>query len=341
MPEHSPPPLHPDSSEGSLLVEDQRFSIVPEWVIDADLPDGAFRLYALLLRYGNTTGQRMPARPTLARRLHRSVDAVDRAMRQLVTAGVVRVEHRRTGDQYLSNRYHLRTSAPFPPPQEGGGRIFAATPPEPVGGGRRFAATPGRTSAARVAAEVRPYPEVLTQSTKPPPPCAPATGASFTADGRTAVAVADTELLTVCGVNDLDELSRRCIAARIALNQPGGRWAPQCLTVAIRMAVVNRGWPATDAAAALLAVAGDKATRSPVRVAEAGPWWDQAPLAVGDACDGDALAAAEARLADLGGSRVTVQAQARAELAQEGMPLTRITVTRRAIQILDRTDAIA
>src|SRR6476469_5280358 len=75
--------------EATLLVEDQRFAIVPEWVIDADIPDGAFRLYALLLRYGNTTGQRMPARTTLARRLHRSVDALDRALRQIVAADLV------------------------------------------------------------------------------------------------------------------------------------------------------------------------------------------------------------------------------------------------------------
>lgn len=104
------------------------------------------------------------------------------------------------------------------------------------------------------------------------------------------------------------------------------------------MAVVNRGWPPSDIAAALLAVAADKATRSPVRVAEAGPWWDTATPAPGD---GGGVAAAEARLADLGGNRVTVQAQARAELTQEGMPLTRSTVTRRPILILDRSDPIA
>lgn len=107
---------------------------------------------------------------------------------------MVRVEHRRAGDQYLSNRYHLRTSAPFPPSHEGGSRISAAT----------------------LAAKVRPYPEVLTQSTTPPPPCPDAVvPASRRPD--TAVAAADTELLTACGVSDIDDLSRRCIAARTAL----------------------------------------------------------------------------------------------------------------------------
>lgn len=157
MPETSPPPDTDAGDEGSLLVEEQRFSIVPEWVTDADIPDGAFRLYALLLRYGNTSGHRMPSRPTLARRMHRSVDAVDRAMRQLVGAGMVRVEHRRAGNQYLSNRYHLRTSTPFPPNQAPNSRRSAATPTEPSESGRTSAVTPGCTSAARVAAELRPY----------------------------------------------------------------------------------------------------------------------------------------------------------------------------------------
>jgi len=40
--------------------------------VDADIGDCALRLYAvLLLRYGNTTGARMPARTTLAARLHK------------------------------------------------------------------------------------------------------------------------------------------------------------------------------------------------------------------------------------------------------------------------------
>jgi hypothetical protein len=53
---------------GTLVVEEPRFAIVPEWVIDAALSDGAFRLYSLLLRYGNGSGSRMPSRQTLARR---------------------------------------------------------------------------------------------------------------------------------------------------------------------------------------------------------------------------------------------------------------------------------
>ena len=82
-----------------LVVED-RFAIVPEWLLDADIGDAAVRLYAVLLRYGNSSGARMPSRSTLARRLRkRSTDSVDRAMEELVAIGAVGVEHRYDGAQ--------------------------------------------------------------------------------------------------------------------------------------------------------------------------------------------------------------------------------------------------
>ena len=128
------PPTHTTApTAGTLVVEEPRFAIVPEWVIDASVSDGSFRLYSLLLRYGNGSGSRMPSRQTLARRLRRSVDAIDRAMRQLTEAGIVRVEHRRSGEQFLSNRYHVRTTAPAGVATTGGGdRTSAATlePPQ-------------------------------------------------------------------------------------------------------------------------------------------------------------------------------------------------------------------
>jgi hypothetical protein len=361
--DREPAPSNPTSDlgdEGSLLVEEMRFAIVPEWVIDADIPDGAFRLYALLLRYGNGSGQRMPARLTLARRMHRSVDAVDRSMRQLVEAGMVRVEHRRAGRQFLSNRYHVRTSAPFASPIEApparGSRTSAATAADASGtsdrgrtdaarSGRGSEATPGRTSAATVAEHLRPDRETPTQRRQPPPPADSNAASNRTAVlPGTTVEVADNELLRQCGIETskaLDGLSRRCMDARRALGQPTGRWTPQCLTVAIRMAVVNRGWPASSVVPALLAVAADRATRSPVRLAEAGPWWDAQPDADTKEVSEQELAAAEARLADVGGLRVAVQARARAELTRERIPVTRRTVLLRAVAILDRAPSAA
>jgi len=305
-----------DDLDGTLVVEEPRFALVPEWVIDAAIPDAAFRLYSLLLRYGNGSGSRMPSRSTLARRLRRSVDAVDRAMRQLSDNGIVRIEHRRAGEQFLSNRYHVRTSPPpAPAPTEGGSRVSAATP--------------GRTSAARVAADVRPDREILTDTPPPPTP-------STTGQAATAVEEADRQLLLRCGIADLDGFAAKCIASRKALGQPTARWTARCLAVVIRLAVIGKGWPADGVQAALLAVAGDPETRSPARVAEAGPWWDATVLGADLRIDAGELADLEWRLSETGGLRPLLQAQARTELAGEGLPVTRRTVAQRACSILDR-----
>jgi DNA-binding transcriptional MocR family regulator len=219
------PPTHTPPAAGTLVVEEARFAIVPEWVIDTAISDGAFRLYSLLLRYGNGSGSRMPSRQTLARRLRRSVDAIDRAMRQLTEAGIVRVEHRRNGEQFLSNRYHVRTTAPAElAAADGGSRTSAATPAPRTTGSRRNAATPGRTSAARVAAKVRHNPEILTD--KPPPP----NPSHRSRSAPTPVEEADHDLLEACNITELDQLVARCMTARQVLgNQPpGGRpgaWA--------------------------------------------------------------------------------------------------------------------
>jgi Helix-turn-helix domain len=346
--QHDKPATPIPGHSGTLLVEDQRFAAVPEWVIDAELPDAAFRLYALLLRYGNGTGQRMPSRATLADRLHRSVDAVDRAMRQLADAGLVRVEHRRAGRQNLSNRYHLRTTNPaLDDSRRGtGDRTSAATTDGAKGcartriepSSRRFAATPGRdpaptpgrTGAVRVAAQPRHDREI---STDTPPPPAPAASRRW----RTPEEVAGPELLAACGIDSVEDLSRRCIALRQTTGQSSARWSPQCLVMAIRLAVHHRGWPALAVVPALLAIAADPATRSPGRLAEAGPWWDAATTATQPPADD--VSDLEQRLDDLGGRRPAIQAQARAELTAEGMPLTRTTVTRRACDILDRQES--
>src|SRR4051812_1574243 len=173
-----------DDNEDVLVLE-QHFAIVPEWVLDADISDAALRLYAVLLRYGQTSGHRMPGRRLLASRLHkRSRDSVDRALKELVGIGAVVVQHRRQGPVNLTNRYILRSTPPQPAAvtpvvQEDDAAVEEAVPAarraDSSGattvsrGGRIFAATPGRADAATLAADLRPNPEVLTQR-KPPPP---------------------------------------------------------------------------------------------------------------------------------------------------------------------------
>jgi hypothetical protein len=146
---------------------------------------------------------------------------------------------------------------------------------------------------------------------------------------------ADDALLDACGITDLDALANRCMAARRALGKPTARWTARCLSVVIKLSVVSRGWPAASMEQALLAVAGDRDTHSPARVAEAGPWWDAVILGADQGVDRDELAAMESRLAETDGLRPALQAQARAELTAEGMPVIRSTVARRACAILD------
>jgi len=122
-----PPPQNDRSGNAAELVAEERFSIVPEWVLYSDIGDCALRLYAVLLRYSNITGARMPARSTLATRLHKkSTDTVDRGLTELVALGAVQIEPRWAGRERLTNRYRIRTSRPTRPRRRGPVRGVAA-----------------------------------------------------------------------------------------------------------------------------------------------------------------------------------------------------------------------
>ena len=98
-------PPEGELGERGVLTVDDFFAPVPEWVLDAAVSDCAVRLFAVLLRYGQTSGARMPSRATLAKRLRKgSTDTVDRAMRELVALGAVTVERRRAEGVSQTNR---------------------------------------------------------------------------------------------------------------------------------------------------------------------------------------------------------------------------------------------
>ena len=307
--------MAPTDPSPDLVVED-RFAIVPEWLLDADIGDAAVRLYAVLLRYGNSSGARMPSRSTLARRLRkRSTDSVDRAMKELVGIGAVRIEHRYDGAQRLTNAYHVRTSRPAPSvtptPSGPGSRKSAATQSQWTGSGRK--------GSARVAASSGHDREHLTDSTSP--------GAKTAAESGHGVA---DEVATTCGIEDWPAFVAKVQAVRRQVNAPVTRWAAPSLAAALQLATRQRDWPSNQAAMALLRVAADPQTRSPMRLAEAGPWWDKAPS---NEPDGD-IAAMEQALLEAGGARVVLQVQARRELERQGMPVTRVGVIRGAFRLL-------
>lgn len=301
------------------LVLEQRFAIVPEWVIDADLSDAAFRLYAVLLRYGQSSGARMPSRAVLAKRLRkRSTDTVDRALKELVAVGAVVVERRRRGRENLTNRYYVMSTPPSARVDGAGagGRTDAATSRSRTGG-RTDAARGGRRKAAALAAEVRPDPVVPTQE-KPPPPSPALPGV------------------------DVEATAARCRSVRQRLGLPSSRWTARAVGVALHAAVVEDGRTPDAAVRALLAVAADPVTRSPGRVNCAGPWWDAPASSTPPTLPAEAekreLTDLEARLAEADGRRVWAQRRARQELAAGGEPVTRLSVARLACVLLEPVD---
>jgi hypothetical protein len=150
------------------------FGRVPTWLLDAAVSDRAIRLFALLTRYADRDGRGFPGRRALAERLRCSVDSLDRALRELVDAGAVRVEERWdvAGDGgRLTNDYYLLEHRDEDP-----GRTDAAPP------GRTDAAPPGRTDAAPPAAPMRPLREREPEEREPgvneTPPSIPPPGRS-------------------------------------------------------------------------------------------------------------------------------------------------------------------
>ncbi len=84
-------------------------------------------------------------------------------------------------------------------------------------------------------------------------------------------------MLTDCGITTAKSWNgyvAQVHQVRQAAEQPLTRWSAAHLLTVLELAVRGRGWPADQAATALLHVAADPATRSPARLAEAGPWWD-------------------------------------------------------------------
>jgi len=99
------------------LNTDLRFSIIPEWVLDAKVSDRAIRIYSILARYAdNETLQAFPSRDTLAKRAQCNLKAVTKAIDELVSIGAVIKEHRKQGDSYQSNLYTLRRVGPIQTP---------------------------------------------------------------------------------------------------------------------------------------------------------------------------------------------------------------------------------
>jgi len=192
---------------------------------------------------------------------------------------------------------------------------------------------------------LRPDPEVPTET--PPPPTTPEPPASAAEPVPAGVEEArpprrpdagrQAELPVACRITDLDAFTATVQGLRRDLGQPSVRWSAPCLAVAIGFAVNVRGWQAAHVRDALLLVAADPHTRSPMRLAEAGPWWDHAerPGLTRTTQEQDELDGLEATLADAD-DRAALQRTAREQLTAEHEPVTRLTVARRAARLLEQ-----
>ena len=92
------------------LSSENKFAIMPEWVIELDVSHTAFRLYAVLARYAdNITHQAFPSLDTLSKRLGCSEKTVRRAIEDLVKHGAIKKHSR---GRYHSTLYTVITSSP-------------------------------------------------------------------------------------------------------------------------------------------------------------------------------------------------------------------------------------
>lgn len=74
----------------------QYFSIIPHWVIFSGASSGAIHLFAVLAKYADyDTHEAFPSRTTLAKGISKSVDTVDRLIKELEDLGAINVTKRK------------------------------------------------------------------------------------------------------------------------------------------------------------------------------------------------------------------------------------------------------
>ena len=94
--------------ESNEVTADLKFSIIPEWLLDADISHKAVRIYAIIARYAdNQTLTAWPARSTLAARAKCTIKSVDRAITELIKVGALTKATRHDDDG--GNRTSLYT----------------------------------------------------------------------------------------------------------------------------------------------------------------------------------------------------------------------------------------
>lgn len=91
---------------------DHYFTIIPEWVLYANISANAVRLYGVLRRYADDHGTCWPSRKTVAEKCHADVKTVTRAIAELVEIGAVTVEARVDGENRQTTNLYVIHSVP-------------------------------------------------------------------------------------------------------------------------------------------------------------------------------------------------------------------------------------
>lgn len=102
-------------TEHTVIRTDNRFAQIPHWVTESEISDGAYRLYAHLLKYADKdTQEAYPARSRLAKDLRKSDRSVDAYIKELKRIHALKVFNRkkRGTNQNYTNIYYVVTANP-------------------------------------------------------------------------------------------------------------------------------------------------------------------------------------------------------------------------------------
>lgn len=93
---------------GLSLQPEERFAVVPEWILYADISSQAVRLYGVLARHADQhTGKAEPGRKRLATLMRVSASTIDRARQELVDIGALQENLNHRGGRRTVNTYTL------------------------------------------------------------------------------------------------------------------------------------------------------------------------------------------------------------------------------------------
>lgn len=98
----------------SRLRIEEKFAVVPEWVLYADISAQALRIYGVMARYADKgTGKAFPSHRAIAERGRCSIRTVQRALTELIELGAIEATERRDAAGQHSNEYFIRVSRPL------------------------------------------------------------------------------------------------------------------------------------------------------------------------------------------------------------------------------------